>query len=260
MEHVEQNLLKEGERIDDLQVKGLRIIQNPSGFCFGMDAVLVSNFARVKKGAKVVDLGTGTGIIPILVAGKSDAHSITGIEIQESVVNMAQRSVKLNGLEERIHIIHDTLCNVENHVKVNTVDVVISNPPYFAKGGAIVNPGSSKAVSRHEIHCTLEDVIQSSARLLKPGGVMYMVHRPHRLVDIMCTCRKFKLEPKLIQFVHPYSDAKPNMLLIKCVKGSGSELKYLQPLFVYHKDGSYTKELLAMYENQSIDPIEKGRE
>lgn len=246
------NLLKIDEKIDDLQFKGLKIIQNPNGFCFGIDAVLISNFCDVKKNGVVVDLGTGTGIIPILIAGKSSASQIYGLEIQEEVADMATRSVKLNKLEDRIKIIQDNLCNVGNHIKPSSVDVVVSNPPYVSQGGGLVNPTSYKAISRHEIHCTLEDVISSSSKILKEGGAFFMVHRPSRLVDIMYYCRKYNIEPKKIRFIHPKLNKEPNILLIKCVKGSGKELKFMDPLYVYEENGDYTKELLDIYSNESI--------
>jgi len=247
-----RNLLKENERIDDLQFKGLKIIQNPKGFCYGIDAVLISNFCEIKKNAVVVDLGTGTGIIPILIAGKSSASQIYGFEIQEEVADMAERSVQLNELESRIKIIKDNLCNAGNHLKPSSVDVVVSNPPYVSQGGGIVNPTSYKAISRHEIHCTLEDVIKSSSKMLKQGGSLFMVHRPSRLVDIMYLCRTYNLEPKLIRFIHPRAGVKPNILLVKCVKDSGQELKFMDPLYVYETNGEYTKELSDIYDNQCI--------
>lgn len=255
-----ENLVKSGERIDDLQLKGLKIIQNPEGFCFGIDAVLVSNFAQIKKNGLVVDLGTGTGIIPLLVAGKSSARKIYGVEIQEAVANMAKRSVLLNNLADRIEIVQDNLNHIHEHLEKGIADVVISNPPYMATGNAIVNPVSYKAISRHEVLCTLEDVIRTAATLLREKGGFYMVHRPSRLVDIVALCRQYKLEPKLLRFVHPKEGKAPNILLIKCIKSGNPELRFLPPLNVYDQKGDYTQEIYDIYNQINIDVFDKRGE
>lgn len=246
-------LLKENERVDDLQCKGLKVIQNSKGFCFGVDAVLLSNFSEIKRGARVVDLGTGTGIMPILIAGKSSAGKIYGIEIQQQVADMARRSIKLNELEDRIEVINEDLKNTEGLIEVNSIDVVVSNPPYMNQNGGLKNPEDLKAISRHEIKCTLEDIIRASSRLLKHNGHFYLVHRPHRLVDIMCLCRQYKLEPKKLMFVHPNKNKKPNLLLLKCIKAAKPELKLLDPLYVYKEDGSYTDDIYEIYGKESIE-------
>jgi len=250
-------IIKEGERIDDLQLDGLRIIQNPNGFCFGIDAVLLSNFAKVKKNEKVVDLGTGTGVIPLLLSGKTKASKLYGVEVQSEVADMARRSIELNNLEEKIEIIEDNLKNALTHLGKGKIDVVVTNPPYFSSGDAIVNPTSYKAISRHELLCDLEDVVSVSAGLLKHGGTMYMVHRPHRLVDILCSLRKHRIEPKEIRFVHPKRSKKPNIVLIKAVKFGNPELKFMDPLVVYEDDGSYTSEIYDIYSNVKIDVFGK---
>lgn len=250
---MDETSLKENERIDDLQCKGLKIIQNPNGFCFGVDAVLLSNFCEIKRGAKVVDLGTGTGIIPILIAGKSNANKIYGIEVQRQVADMANRSVKLNSLQNKIEIINEDLKNIQGLIEINSIDVVVSNPPYMNQNGGLKNPEDLKAISRHEIKCTLEDVVKVASRLLKHNGHFYLVHRPHRLVDIMCLCRQYKLEPKKLMFVHPNKNKKPNLLLVKCIKAAKPELKLLDPLYVYNEDGSYTDEIYKIYSKESIE-------
>ncbi len=250
---MDEALLKENERIDDLKCKGLKIIQNPKGFCFGIDAVLLGNFCEIKKEAKVVDLGTGTGIMPILIAGKSSAKKVYAVEIQEKVADMAKRSVLLNKLEKRIEIINEDLKNIEGVIGVNSIDVVVSNPPYMNPSGGLKNPEDLKAISRHEIKCTLEDVIKTAGRLLKHNGHFYLVHRPHRLVDIMCLCRKYKLEPKKLRFVHPSKNKKPNLLLLKCIKAARPELKLLDPLYVYKEDGSYTDDIHNIYGKESLN-------
>lgn len=246
--------LKETERIDDLQLKGLKLIQDKNGFCFGVDAVLLANFAKVKKGANVADLGTGTGIIPILIAGKSEAKNIVGVEIQEDVYEMATRSVKLNSLEDRVKIINTDIKTVDKELEINNYHVVTSNPPYMHADG-IKNPNDKKAISRHEVKCNLEDVIKAASRLVMPRGKFFMIHRPTRLVDIITLGRKYRLEPKVIQFVHPKPKKAPNLVLVESVKDGKPELKILDPLYVYGEDGEYTKELKDIYSNEDIGEI-----
>ncbi len=243
-----QNIqLKRNERLDDLQREGLKIIQNTEGFCFGIDAVLLSDFCDIKKNSYVVDLGTGTGIIPLLIWAKNDIDKVYGIEIQNEVAEMARRTMKINGLENNIEIKEIDLKEAPDILGVNKFDAVTSNPPYMNYGGGIVNPEDKKAISRHEITCTLEDVIKSASRLLKHHGRFFMVHRPHRIVDILCLLRQYKLEPKSIRFVHPQLHSKPNMVLIKSVKAAKPELKFQNPLYVYKEDGTYTDEILKIY-------------
>ncbi|OPJ55044.1 tRNA1(Val) (adenine(37)-N6)-methyltransferase [Alkalithermobacter paradoxus] len=243
--------LRENERIDDLQMKGLKIIQNKDGFCFGVDAVLLANFAKIKKDAKVVDLGTGTGIIPILIAGKSKAKEIIGVEIQEEVAEMAERSVKLNNLENRITILNEDLKNLENKLETHGFHVVTSNPPYMHPEG-LKNPNDKKAISRHEIKCNLEDVIKAASRLLMPHGKFFMIHRPTRLADIITLGRKYRLEPKEIRFIHPKINKSPNIMLIHFAKDGKPELKVLNPLYVYNENGEYTDEIKEIYSKEEI--------
>ena len=243
--------IKETERIDDIQLKGLRLIQDTTGFCFGVDAVLLANFAKVKRGASVVDLGTGTGIIPILIAGKSEANEIIGVEIQEEVYEIASRSVLLNDLQDRVKIVNGDIKVIDKTLEVNKFDVVTSNPPYMHDNG-IKNPNDKKAISRHEVKCNLEDVIRSASRLLKDTGKFYMIHRPTRLIEIITLARQYKLEPKQIQFIHPKQGKAPNIMLVQFTKGGRPDLKILDPLYVYDEDGNYTKEIDDIYANQDI--------
>ena len=245
-------ILKENERIDDLQCKGLKLIQNTKGFCFGIDAVLLANFSRVKRDARVVDLGTGTGIIPVLIAGKSRAKEIIGVEIQEDVADMAMRSVELNGLGERLSIINQDLNYVTPEIGKNSVDVVVSNPPYMHSNG-LINKNDKKAISRHGIMCDLEDVFRVANDILKTNARLYMINRTLRLVDIMVYARKYNLEPKSMRFVHSRVGKAPKLVLVEFVKGGKPEVKVLEPLYVYKDNGGYTQEILDIYSKDSIE-------
>ena len=239
--------LKENERLDELQRNGYRIIQNPEKFCFGMDAVLLSGFARAKEGDKVLDLGTGTGIIPILMEAKTKAFHLTGLEIQEESADMARRSVALNGLEERIRIVQGDIKEAGNIFGKAVFDVVTSNPPYMNDAHGLKNPDRSKAIARHEVLCTLEDVVREAAGLLKPGGRFYMVHRPHRLIEIITMLTKYKLEPKRMKMVHPFVDKEANMVLIESVRGGRSMIKVEAPVIVFKEPGVYSDEICDVY-------------
>lgn len=242
--------IKENERIDDLQYKGLKIIQNKDGFCFGIDAVLLANFAKnMKKKDLVVDLCTGTGIIAILLAGKTNAKKIIGIEIQKECAEMAQRSVELNLISDKVEIINEDLKNLKRIINSGAVDAVTVNPPYMKAGSAIVNDENKMSIARHEICCTLEDVIKESARILKTNGEFYMVHKPERLVDIFCVMRKYKIEPKRIRFVQPSIDKPANIVLIEGVKDGKEFLKFEKTLYVY-ENGEYTNEIYEIYEKE----------
>ena len=242
-----QVLIKENERIDDLQRNGYRIIQDPDRFCFGMDAVLLSGFASAKKGDKVLDMGTGTGIIPILMEAKTEAEHLTGLEIQPESADMALRSVQLNDLQDKISIVTGDIKEAKNLFPKASFQVITSNPPYMIGQHGLVNPHSEKAIARHEVLCTLEDVIENAAALLVPGGHFYMVHRPFRLAEIMTTLVKYRLEPKRMQLVYPYIDKEPNMVLIEAARGGKSRLQVEKPLIVYEKPGVYTPEIYDVY-------------
>lgn len=239
--------IRANERIDDLQYKGLKIIQNTEGFCFGVDAVLLANFADVKKNARVIDLGTGTGIIPVLIAGKTGAASVIGLEIQEPIAEMANRTVLLNNLQDRVTIVQGDIKESVELFGASHFDIVVSNPPYMNNGGGLVNPADMKAISRHELLCTLEDVIRAASKLLKPGGQLAMVHRPDRLADIIWLMRSYKIEPKYIRFIHPSPYKKANLLLIKGTRGGNPQLKMMDPLYVYDEKGNFSKEIDEIY-------------
>ena len=243
-----RELLKENERIDDLEFKGLKIIQNPEGFCFGIDSVLLADFAKnIKNGSKVIDLGTGTGIIAILLCGKTKLSNIVGVEIQPEVYDMAKRSINLNNLQNKMEVINENIINLKNIYKPNSFDVVITNPPYKKLNTGLQNEKEKKLISRHEIKANLDDFIEITKYLLKDKGEFYMVHRPERLVDIISSMRKNKIEPKEIRFVCPNKEKEPNLILIKGIKNGGSFLKVNKNLYVYKKDGGYTNEILKLY-------------
>lgn len=239
--------LMENERLDDLQRNGLKIIQKTDGFCFGMDAVLLSGFASVKPGERALDLGTGTGIIPLLLSAKTKGDHFTGLEIQTEIMKMAQRSVALNGLEKKIDIIQGDIKEASRIFGAASFDVVTSNPPYMNDAHGLKNPGDVKAISRHEVLCTLEDVVREGTKALKPRGRFYMVHRPHRLAEIITVMRQYKLEPKRMKFVHPFADKDANMVLIEAVRGGGAWLKLEPPVIVYKEPGVYTDEIYEIY-------------
>ena len=236
-----------GERIDDLERNGYQIIQNPAGFCFGMDAVLLSGWARAGKKDRVLDLGTGTGIIPILMAARTQAAHLTGLEIQKESVDMARRSVKLNGLDERIRIVEGDIRQAGRLFEAASFDVVTSNPPYMKGAHGLKNPDLPKAIARHEILCSLEDLVREAAYLLRPGGKFFLVHRPFRLAEIFREMNTFGLEPKRMRLVYPFADREPNMVLIEAAKGGRPRMTVEKPLIVYQKPGVYTDEIYEIY-------------
>ena len=239
--------LKEKERIDELQRNGYQIIQNEDGFCFGMDAVLLSGYAVVRRGENVLDMGTGTGIIPILLEAKTEGRHFTGLEIQPQCVDMARRSVALNHLEEKIEIVEGDIKSASSLFGKSVFDVVTSNPPYINDRHGLKNPDIPKAIARHEVLCSLEDVVSQAAMVLKPNGRFYMVHRPHRLIEIIHVLTKYKLEPKRMKFVHPYIDREANMVLIEAVRGGKSMVKLEAPIVVFKEKGVYSDEIKGIY-------------
>lgn len=239
--------LKIGERIDDLERNHYRIIQNSSGFCFGIDAVLLSGFTVIKAGEVVIDLGTGTGILPILFTAKTKGKHFTGLEIQEESADMAERSVMLNDLQHKIDIRLGDLKEAVQIFGAASFDVVTSNPPYMQNLHGIKNSTKGKALARHEIMCTLDDVVRSAAGLLRDRGRFYMVHRPFRLSSVMGTLKKYGMEPKRMRFVHPFVNKEANLVLIEAVKGGGENLRLEAPLLIYEKQGVYTEEVKLLY-------------
>lgn len=240
------NLL-DGERIDDLNRNGYKIIQSKDKFCFGMDAVLLSGFANAKKGEKVLDLGTGTGIIPILMEAKTQASDFTALEIQQESADMARRSVEMNNLQDKIKIVTGDIKDASGIFGAAKFNVITTNPPYMNENHGLKNPNLPKAIARHEVLCNLEDVIRESSRLLVPGGRFYMVHRPHRLIEIIKLMTEYRIEPKRIRFVYPFVDKEANMVLIEGARGGKSMVKIEKPLIVYESQGKYTEEIYEIY-------------
>lgn len=240
--------LKENERIDDLEFKNLKIIQNKKWFCFGIDSILLSDFAKkIKKNATVLDLGTGTGIIATLLCGKTELEKIYGVEIQKEVAQMAKRSIKLNKLENKFEIINEDILNLNKKFNKNSFDVIVTNPPYKENDTGIKNKDVEKNISRHEITANLKDFIKISKDLLKDKGEFYMVHRPERLVDILSIMRENKIEPKILRFVFSNKNKEPKLILIKGIKNAKPFLKIEKNLYIYDENGNYSEEINEIY-------------
>ncbi len=240
--------LRPGERVDDLQRDGLKLIQNPSYFCFGMDAVLLSAFARVKKDGLCLDLGCGNGVIPILLSGRTEGRHFTGLELQADVAEMASRSVALNGISDRVEIVTGDIRESVSIFGASVFDVVTANPPYLPCSHGLVSETGHKAIARHELHGTLTELLENATKLLKPGGHFYMVHRPFRLAEIISAMVSLKLEPKRMRLVYPYLDKEPNMVLIEGVRGGNARLAVEKPLIVYERENVYTDEVRQLYD------------
>ena len=230
------DLIRQGERVDDLQIGGLKLIQNPSGFCFGVDAVFLSDFVKVKPGETVLDMGTGNGIIPVLLSAKTRGKKFTGLEIQADTADMARRSVEYNHLEDRIEIVTGDIKEAAEIFKPAFFDVITTNPPYMLAQHGQRNPDNAKAIARHEVLCKLDDILRESMRLLQDKGRFYMVHRPFRLTEIMIKMSYYKIEPKRIQFIHPYIDKEPVLVLMEGGRGARSRVTIEPPIDIYEKE------------------------
>ena len=241
-------MIRENERIDIVPGTNFKIIQNKNNFSYGTDAIFLSHIVKAK--GKIMDLGTGSGIIPLRLANKKGLKKIYGVEIQSEVAELAKRSVELNNLEEKIEILNMDLKNLGTCFDKSTMDIVVCNPPYMKKGDNLVNKDKNFAISRHEILCNLEDILNISNYLLKPLGKLYLVHRPNRLVDILVTMRKYNIEPKWIRFVQAKMEKKPNLILIEGVKDGKIDLKFHDPLIIYNEDGKYREEIYKIYKNE----------
>ena len=239
--------IKDNERLEDLTRKGYKLRQNPEEFCFGIDAGLLSAFAKGKRNETVLDLCTGSGVIPILMEAKTKASLFYGVEIQPDAAERAARSVKLNGLEDKITIYEGDIKDLSKFFLPDSISVITCNPPYADPDSGLHNQSYKMAVAKHEILCTLEDVIRCAEMYLKPCGRFYMIHRPGRITDILCLMRQYGIEPKVLRFVQPYADKAPTMLLVEGKKGGHPGIKVPEPLVVYNKDKSYTEEILRLY-------------
>ena len=250
MENIKEmdlSLLRDGESLDDLQLDGIHLIQKEDGFRFGIDAVLLANFANVKTKHTVIDLCTGTGIIPFIIKGKKHPKKIIGIEIQEEFAEMARRSKEINGFGDEMEFIEGDLKDIELLKKLPRADVLTVNPPYKLRNAGIINETDKLSIARHEIMCTLEDVISSSRKLLQDGGRMFIVHRPERLADIFTLMRKYRIEPKRVQMVHPNTKKAANIVLVEGQRDGGAFLKWEPALFVYDENGNYSEEINKIY-------------
>ncbi|MCR5006320.1 MAG: tRNA1(Val) (adenine(37)-N6)-methyltransferase [Clostridiales bacterium] len=243
----QENYQKDGERIDDLNRKGYRILQDPGAFCFGIDAVLLADFAKVAPGEKVLDLGTGSGILPLLMHARHPEARYFGLEIQPEMAERAERSVRMNGLEQDITITCGDLRQIGNFYAGQSMDAVVCNPPYMPAESGLKNEAASRTIARHEVTCTIEDVAVAASRVLKSRGRLYIVHRPARLVAVFSALTRHHLEPKTLRFVQPFTDAAPTMMLIEAVLQGGPELKTAPPLIIYTSPGTYTEEVLSIY-------------
>lgn len=245
-----ENKLLEGERIDDLERGGLRLIQHRDRFCFGVDAVLLSWFARASAGENVLDLCTGTGVVPILMTAKTAARHFTGLEIQQEVADMARRSVSLNGLEDRVDIICGDVKEASHIFGGASFQALTVNPPYMAGGSGLVGGDYSKAVSRHEILCSLEDVIREGVRVLEPGGRLYMVHRPYRIGDIIRLMQKYRMSPRRMCLVYPKLSQEANLVLIEGIRGGNTQVRVEPPVILFDESGKETVQIRQIHGKQ----------
>ncbi len=239
--------LNKDETIEDLQCGGLMLIQKKDGFRFGLDSVLLANFVDIKEGDTVLDIGTGSGIISILIAGKTAAKIIYGLEIQNEMVEMAQRNVVLNNLQDRIKIVQGDIKNGVEYFGPSYFNAIVVNPPYLIQGGGIMSCSNSKALSKNEIACTLEDIISVSGKLIVMGGQLAIVHKTKRLVDVLFLMRKYNIEPKYLRFIHSMPNQKPNIFLVKGIKGGRPYLNIDKPLYIFESQGVYSEEAKKIY-------------
>ena len=239
------------ERIDDIGFSGIRLTQDAEAFCYGIDAVLLADFAASGGHRSYIDLGTNNGIIPLLLSAMTSADQLCGVELQPAAAALAERNVRDNGLAHRISIVCCDVLDIKEHFGRGSFEAVVANPPYFRKGRGLINAAESKITARHETTASLDDFVRCASWLLGDRGAFYMIHRPDRLADIVYSCRQADLEPKVMRFVSPRRDRAPNLLLLECRKYGGPGLKLADPLAVHNEDGTYTGEIQRMYRRDS---------
>lgn len=245
---IEKVVLRENERIDDLELNNLKIIQKKDGFCFGIDSILLADFAKkIKNNSNVLDLGTGTGILGILLCEKTNLKSIIGVEVQKDIAEMANRTIILNNLENRFSILNENIKEIDKILKLDSYDAIITNPPYKKNNSGKINSTETKLISRHEIKAELSDFVKVSFKMLKDKGSLYMVHRAERLADIIYEMRLNKIEPKRIKFVYSNINCEAKLVLIEAVKNGKSFITVENPLIIYNENGEYTDEILRIY-------------
>lgn len=239
------------ERIDDLEYEGLKIIQRPDWFCFGIDSVLLSEYAKdIPKKRIVMDLGSGNGILSILLSKKIEPKKIIGIEIQKELAEMANRSILLNHLQDIVEIQNKNIKELKEKGKASSIDAIVTNPPYKERLTGIPNEKIQKMIARHEMEATLKDFIEISSFLLKPNGQFYIVYRPERLVELITLLREHEMEPKKVRFVFSKIEKEPKLVLLKAVKGAKPFLEVEKPLILYNENGEYTEEVLTIYHKE----------
>jgi tRNA1Val (adenine37-N6)-methyltransferase len=244
-----KSLVNDGEKEEDLLHGKLKIIQKIEGYRFSVDPLLLTNFVQINEGESVIDLGTGSAVMPLILSERSKAKKIVGLEIQKEMIDMAGRSIKLNRLNKKIEIVECDIRKVKDKYATETFDVVISNPPYIPVKNGKINPQEEKAIARHEIMANLEDVVLAAKHLLIPNGNLFLVYPANRAVDLLQTLRTNGLEPKQIKFVHSNDNSAAKLTLVKAVKNGNPELKVLKPLYIYTLEGDYTDEASAILEN-----------
>lgn len=244
--------IKETERIDELNDRGYHIIQDKTGFRFGLDSVLLSSFAIIHEGDRVLDLGTGSGVIPLLLEAKTKGSHFTGLEYQEEVWDMASRSVQLNDKQEKIRILHGDIRQVPTEFPAGCMEVVTSNPPYMTVKEGLISPNPKKAISRTEVCCTLEDVVRAAAHVLRDKGRFYMVHRPGRLGEIIAVLQKYRFSVRNLRLVYPRIGEECNLVLVEGIYGGASEMVVEKPCIVFGEDGQYVPEMTEIYFHEAL--------
>jgi len=237
----------ENERLDDLFDGRLRIIQKKEGYRFSVDAILLAHFASQLSADSIIDLGTGSGIIPLVLARKGTARTIVGVEVQEEMADMAKRTIALNGFTERVSILHEDLKKLRNCFDASSFDLVVSNPPYYPVRDGRINPDEQKAIARHEILAKMEDVVSIAHYLVKPSGIVVIIFPAKRLVDLLDSLKEFDFKPELLQIIYSHGHDEGKLVIVKSRKGGNPELEITKPFFIYKAEGVYSEEMQKIY-------------